>query len=86
KLKTQNWLAELFPPLFGKQLTEHVLVNNWANGWVLPSEETQNSKLKIQNETTEQTVKIIFWPQYLEYIGFGLLILSFLYLLRYHRK
>lgn len=41
----------------------HVLVNNWANGWILES-----SKLQVPNSK----LYIIFWPQVLEYIGFGL--------------
>lgn len=38
---------------------EHILVNNWANGWVF-------------NGVTpsSQSVIIFFWPQILEYVGF----------------
>ena len=63
RAKIQNFL----PFLFGTELTNHVLVNNWSNGWVLNS-----SKLKA--ESANSTIVIIFWPQYLEFIGFGLLI------------
>jgi hypothetical protein len=48
-----------------KKIKEHVLVNNWANGWLI--EPGQKEK-----------VKIIYWPQYLEYLGF-LLVLSFFF-------
>ncbi len=41
------------------KLLDHVIVNNWANGW------------KLNDQTNEVT--IIFWPQYLEFIGFVLL-------------
>jgi hypothetical protein len=61
-----NWLNSLFPYLFGKELKEHVLVNNWANGWVLDNNDSQNHKFIT-----------IFWPQYLEYLGFAILILTF---------
>lgn len=55
-----------FPFLFGKEVKEHVLVNNWENGWVLSNETMQQS-----NNTR---VIIVFLPQYLQYIGFALLI------------
>jgi len=50
----------------------HVLVNNWANGWRLDNQLTTNH---------EQLITILFWPQYLEFLGFGLLAGAFLYLL-----
>ena len=50
----------------GKHL-DHVLVNNWANGW------------KIDDQTNNIT--IIFWPQYLEFLGFALLVIAFLRIL-----
>lgn len=53
----------------GKVLN-HVFVNNWANGW------------EINNKDQQSTIYIIFWPQYLEFVGFGLLILAFLYIIR----
>ena len=51
--------------LDGEKLDNHVLVNNWANGWV------------VDEDTDVGNIKIVFWPQYLEYIGFGMLILTF---------
>lgn len=53
--------------LNGRELKDHVLVNNWANGWVLSEEEGGE-------------VKIIFIPQYLQFVGFGLLALSLLWI------
>lgn len=55
----------------GKELKNHVLVNNWANGW----------KLDGKGEVT-----VVFWPQYLEFAGFGLLIISFLVIILRRRK
>lgn len=57
-----------FPFLFGKELKNHVLVNNWANGWILNNLElkTENSKLVI-----------VFFPQYLQTFGFLLLFSTF---------
>lgn len=55
----------------GKMLP-HVKVNNWANGWLLNSESTN--------------IKIIFWPQYLEFAGFILLVGLFLRILLIRQK
>ncbi|MBU1132879.1 hypothetical protein KKG08_01255 [Patescibacteria group bacterium] len=41
----------------------HVEVNNWSNGWVFDGDIPDN-------------VKIIFWPQYLQYFGYFLLVLG----------
>ncbi len=67
-LTIQCRMMELFPFLFGTEIKEHVLVNNWANGWVLTAPE-------------EGKIVIVFWPQYLEFAGFGLLILTFVIIL-----
>ena len=53
-------------PIFGKEIKQHVLVNNWSNGWILP-----------KNMDTNQKVVVTFLPQYLEFFGFILLILNF---------
>lgn len=57
----------------GKCGAEHVKVNNWANGWVFENGVPNN-------------VKVIFWPQYLEYFGFLLLMVSFVFSFRYNVK
>ncbi len=41
------------------KILNHIKVNNWANGWDLTGD--------------EQVVYVLFWPQILEFIGFGLL-------------
>lgn len=66
--KIKNYFDSLFPFFFGKELKEHVLVNNWANGW----------KIESQNDT----IVIIFLPQYLEFAGFFLLIIALIFILR----
>ena len=53
----------------GKFLT-HVKINNWSNGWKIPEDFDNNSKITI-----------IFWPQYLEFLGFALLAIAFLSIL-----
>jgi hypothetical protein len=45
---------------FGICPFKHVLVNNWANGWVIP----QDSLL------TEKDILVIFWPNLLSLLGF----------------
>jgi len=57
-------LSRIFPFLFGSKINDHVLINNWANGWNLPY--TLDAK--------PYTLVIIFWPQYLQYLGFAVLI------------
>lgn len=50
----------------GKEIKDHILVNNWANGWDISN---------IQHPTS---ITLIFWPQYLEFVGFGLMFLALL--------
>ncbi|OGG14856.1 hypothetical protein A2773_07305 [Candidatus Gottesmanbacteria bacterium RIFCSPHIGHO2_01_FULL_39_10] len=59
-LLLDSWYMKLLIPIFGKEMKDHVLVNNWSNGWKL-------------NDTMKSTVAIVYLPQYLEYIGFGFL-------------
>jgi hypothetical protein len=83
----RNALNNLFPYLFGKALTNHVLVNNRANGWQL--DDVQRSMFNVQRESETQstsnfelrTIYIVFWPQLLEIIGLAMLPLPFLYVL-----
>jgi len=63
-----SWTATYLPFLFGKEIKEHVLVNNWANGWALRQGFAPQGK----------SIVLIFWPQYLEFAGFGILITTLL--------
>ncbi len=58
-------LANSLPLFFGKELKDHVLVNNWANGWKITLQDCPSAQCRIV---------LLFWPQYLEFIGFGFLI------------
>ena len=58
-------------PFYAKELKDHVLVNNWANGWV-----TNKSK----------QIAIVFLPQYFETLGLLLIFLTFITLLYYLRN
>ena len=66
----KGWIAFTWDGFIPKKINEHVLVNNWANGWVLG----EGGKIRI-----------IFWPQLLEYAGF-ILAGGFLLLLVLRRK
>lgn len=56
------------------KLLKHVTVNNWANGWTIP----ENQQIK--------DIIIIFWPQYLEFVGFLLLIITLFIVVLAHKK
>jgi len=64
----------LLPFIFAQELKNHILVNNWENGWVLDNaimRQCEDGKCK------NATIILIYLPQYLEYLGFGLLFLTF---------
>jgi len=63
-----NELCGLLVPMLGEKIKDHVLVNNWENGWSLDSSTINHSPL---------TIYLVYLPQYLEYLGFGLLLLLF---------
>ena len=73
KFKAQSFLNVALPFVFGTELKDHVEVNGWANGWLI-----ENWKLEIGNST----IVVVYLPQYLEYTGFGILILisSFIFM------
>lgn len=57
-----GWQAWLYPGKFPLQrLTDHVLINNWENGWTI-------------EPNVSGTVIIFYWPQLLEWSGFILMI------------
>lgn len=67
-----NLLTNYLPFFFGQEINDHILVNNWKNGWRL----RQNFGGPKGNN-----IVILFWPQYLEFIGFGLLCIGALFIL-----
>lgn len=60
-VKNISFLNNLFPFIFGKEIKDHVLINNWENGWSI-------------NDFNDNAIVIVFIPQYLEYLGFLLLL------------
>lgn len=49
---------------------KHVVVNNWANGWVFEG-------------PMPKDITVIFWPQYLEYLGLVLLLVPFWWIFKH---
>lgn len=71
EMKNKGILASIFPFIFGKEVKSHVLVNNWANGWILDDKQhTSNTKLAL-----------VYLPQYLEILGLSLLGIPLLFIL-----
>ncbi|MFA5770067.1 MAG: hypothetical protein WC894_01065 [Patescibacteria group bacterium] len=60
------------------KILPHIVVNNWANGWKINNE--------AMNQLNNGTITIIFWPQYLEFLGFVLLAISFFAILKIKEK
>jgi len=80
-----GWLAfqrtNTFP--FIKPIGKHILVNNWANGWEIePSAINNQSSDCLKAESCQLKAYIFFWPQVLEWIGFLLLPVSFLFFIK----
>ncbi|OGH11116.1 MAG: hypothetical protein A2684_01505 [Candidatus Levybacteria bacterium RIFCSPHIGHO2_01_FULL_36_15b] len=73
EINNNSLLSKLLPALFGKQLKEHVLVNNWTNGWKLEA--------KSSDESSSYSYIIVFLPQYLEWMGLTLIFILIAFLL-----
>jgi hypothetical protein len=63
-----GWLCRSLPFVLGKPLPGHVEIDNWKNGWTLPTGGTRTD------------IVILFLPQLLQYVGFALVPLPFLWL------
>jgi len=73
KSKPITVLQNLFPWWFGERL-EHVKVNGWENGFRLSVVSNQLSGDRQQMADDRQLeVVMVFWPQYLEWLGFVVL-------------
>ncbi|MBI3985077.1 MAG: hypothetical protein HY344_04050 [Candidatus Levybacteria bacterium] len=70
--KIDSFLSQNLPFFFGKKIKDHILVNNWENGWVIDAKEKQDKDLVI-----------IFVPQYFQFLGFGLILASGIFLSAY---
>ena len=68
-----GWIAFYFDGLKPVFLKNHVLVNNWANGWLLNQSTISNQQLAI---------RVFYWPQVLEYLGFLVMGLTFVFVIK----
>ena len=57
---SKGWLAFYFDGLKPVFLKNHLLANNWSNAWEVPS----------TIDDPQSTIRIFFWPQLLQYLGF----------------
>jgi len=76
----RGWLAFYLEGLKPVFLREHILVNNWANGWKIV-----NSERGIVNNQTGNFY-VVFWPQLLEFFGFFLLLVVVLRIFTVKRR
>ncbi|MBI3289947.1 hypothetical protein HYZ78_00955 [Candidatus Microgenomates bacterium] len=60
-----NFKCQILPMIFGEEIKDHVLVNNWSNGW--------NINVQCQMTNVKCQIAIVYLPQYLEYLGFVML-------------
>jgi hypothetical protein len=81
-------VAQLFPFWFGTEIKNHVMVNNWENGWII-NQKLDAGSSKFENTNTNginltsifepqtSTIVLYFLPQLLEWLGFIILPLPF---------
>lgn len=69
-----SWFIHAFPFLFGQEIKNHFPINNWANGWEITP--PQSSPSQGGEEKGGYSIILIFWPQYLQYAGILMLILT----------
>lgn len=58
----KEYLNMLLPFIFGKKIDEKVMINNWSNGWMV--------------NNNEDYILIVYLPQYLQYLGFAITLLT----------
>ncbi|MDD3002624.1 MAG: hypothetical protein PHS06_02005 [Candidatus Shapirobacteria bacterium] len=71
----KGWIAFYFNGFKPVFLKNHTLINDWANGWEIP-----------KNYDPSPTIYFLFWPQILEFIGFILLIPTFIFVFKKSKK
>ncbi|GIW62081.1 MAG: hypothetical protein KatS3mg089_0933 [Patescibacteria group bacterium] len=75
--KSINLLKIALPFFFGKNLGSHIIVNNWANGWINDNQQTTS---------LNNVIVFVYLPQYLAYLGFILFAVSLFILVLKQRK
>ena len=71
----KGWIAFYFNGFKPVFLKNHTLINDWANGWEIP-----------KNYNLSSTIYFLFWPQILEFLGFILLIPTFIFVFKKPKK
>lgn len=66
-LSSQSKVQGLLPMFFTDSLSSHIAVNNWANGWTIDQDSCSQAQC---------TILLLYLPQYLEFIGLTLGILT----------
>ncbi len=67
-------LERMFPYIFGERLKDHVLVNNWANGWQIdrlgasPSTSLGINELASSQENQNLDANYLYARRYLVYL------------------
>lgn len=75
-MKSSNPIKERLPFIFGSEVKNHFLVNNWENGWSL---DKTNSKENFD-------LVVIYTPQYLEFVGFLIIPILLAFILIFKAK
>lgn len=72
----EGWVAIAFDrSSFKTNKLTHLKVNNWSNGWLVEGDQNSNSQIYI-----------VFWPQFLEWSGFLVLLLTMVYIIVKSKK
>lgn len=73
-----GWLAFQLQPgqaFWNGKFLEHTKYNGWANAWMVkPNKGTNNQSTK--QLSNQATINIFYWPQVLEYVGFGFCVVT----------
>jgi hypothetical protein len=57
---------KIYPFAYVKEVGIHTSLNTWANAW------------QMNNDWSNSTILLLFWPQYLEYAGIGIVTFFFI--------
>ena len=63
-ISRDNIWTSVFPFWFGRELKNHLLINNWENGWSLDND--------TDHQINYSNIIIVYLPQYLQYLGFAM--------------
>ncbi|MBI3620295.1 hypothetical protein HY214_04095 [Candidatus Roizmanbacteria bacterium] len=66
--RVYNFLSQAFPFIFGRKIDQHVLLNNWENGWAV----APGTLLSMQQNS--QSIVLVFLSQYWEVLGLAAMI------------